>query len=157
MAIDPVAEFAQKEEFDRAKAVKHQAMNDLIRSSETHFLVLEHNDKKIRIRPAIPGSVRSKVIGMASKYKGIDLEALKRGEGDLGIIPELQADSEEQLYNVLAALCIDAPYNEPENWKYYDEITGEAERIYLKAEAMIKEAHESAISFRPVAGGTSDH
>ena len=148
MALDVIAETDNKDAFDETRAQKHAAMQDLIRSSESRFLTVEHNGKPIRIRPAIPGKVRTQVVKLASKYKGIDIKALKKGEGDLSIIPELQSDSEEQLYRVLAALCVDEPYTNAENWRYYDEITGEAERVFEKAEALIEEAHNTAISFR---------
>jgi hypothetical protein len=65
-------------------------------------------------------------------------------------------DSLAQLYKSLAALCLDAPYDNPESWKYYDEKTGEAELIYQKAQAVMEEAHKAAISFRkePEGSGT---
>lgn len=149
MTLDPATEFANKDEFDRQQAIKHQAMDDLIRSSETKFLTLEHNGKSIRIRPAIPGKAKQPLIQLASKYKGIDIEALKRGEGDLSILPELQKDEGEALYSTLAAICFDAPYNDPESWRYYDENTGEARLIFEKVEGLMKEAHDTAVSFRP--------
>ena len=148
MVLDVIAETDNKDALDEARAQKHAAMQDLIRSSESRFLTVEHNGKSIRIRPAIPGKVRTQVVKLASKYKGIDIKALKKGEGDLSIIPELQSDSEDQLYRVLAALCVDEPYTDAENWRYYDEITGEAERVFEKAETLIEEAHNTAISFR---------
>ena len=155
--MDVIAETDKKDALDQARAFKHAAMEDLIRSSESRFLTVEHNGKSIRIRPAIPGKMRTQVVKLASKYKGIDLEALKRGGGDLSIAPELQRDSETQLYAVLASLCIDEPYTDAENWRYYDELTGEAERIFEKAQALIEEAHNTAISFLKNTGGTGDH
>jgi hypothetical protein len=155
--LDPVSEFENKDELDRQNAIKHAAMDDLIRSSESKFLTVEHNGKSIRIRPAIPGLARRQVLKLASKYKGIDIEALKAGtprQEDLGSLAELSGDEEDQLYATLASICLDAPYNDPENWRYYDGITGEAAIIYQKAQDAMKEAQATAISFRQKPGRT---
>jgi len=157
MVLDVIAETDNKEAQDNQRAQKHAAMQDLIRSSESHFLTIEHNGKSIRIRPAIPGKTRSQVVKLAAKYKGIDIEALKKGKGDLTIVPALQKDSEDNLYAVLASICLDKPYDDIENWRYFDEITGEAEHIFEKADAAIQEAHNTAISFRKDAGRTGTH
>jgi hypothetical protein len=45
MVLDVIAETDNKEAFDEARAQKHAAMQDLIRSSESRFLTVEHNGK----------------------------------------------------------------------------------------------------------------
>jgi hypothetical protein len=150
--LDPVKEFEKKDETDEQLAIRHAAMEDLIKSSETKFLRIEHNGKEIRIRPAIPGRMRAEVLQLAKKYKGVNLQAIKDGkpsEYDMSYLPELQKDEEDQLYKMLSAICLDAPYTDPESWRYYDSITGEAGIIYQKAEAAMREAQATAISFRP--------
>lgn len=158
MTLDPEKEFTARDTFEKEQAEKHQGMQDLIRSSETRFLTLEHNDIQIRIRPALPGKARKSILKLATKYKGVNLEALKRGDADITSLPDgFLDDSTDQLYQSLAALCIDAPYNDPESWRYYDEQTGEAELVYQKADALIEEAHKTAISFRKESGGAGAH
>lgn len=158
MVLDPAKEFESHDAFEQDRAVKHQAMQDLIRSSDTRFLELEHNGIRIRIRPALPGKARKGILELIRKYKGINIEALKRGNVDAAKLPDgFLEDSMGQLYNSLAALCIDAPYNDPESWRYYDEQTGEAELIYKKADALIEEAQKAAISFREESGGAGAH
>lgn len=152
MVLDPVTEFENKDELDRQKAIRHAAMEEFIKSSETRFITIQHNGKEIRIRPAIPGRMRAEVLKLASKYKSVDIQAIKDGKPrqyDMEFLPSLHKDEEEQLYKMLAAICLDSPYNDPEAWQYYDMITGEAGIVYQKAEAAIKEAQKDAISFRP--------
>jgi hypothetical protein len=147
--LDPEKELVAREEFERKQAALHTAMDALVRSSGEKSLSLVHNGITIRIRMALPGSARSEILKLAQKYKGVDLEAARNGTIIPTELPDgFLNDSLEQLYRTLAVLCMDEPYNSAESWRYYDEITGEAELIYQKAEALIKEAHQTAISFR---------
>jgi len=156
MALDPAKELADREEFEKKQAADHMAMEALIRSSNEKSLTLEHNGITIRIRSALPAPARRDALALARKYKGIDVAKLKRGQVNMVDLPDdFIEESLAQLYKSLAALCIDAPYNNPESWKYYDEKTGEAELIYQKAEAVMEEAHKAAISFRKESAGPS--
>jgi hypothetical protein len=156
MTFDPRKELEDREEFEKKQAADHMAMETLIRSSNEKSLTLEHNGINIRIRSALPAPVRREALALARKYNGIDVAKLKRGQINMIDLPDgfIEA-SLLQLYRSLAALCIDAPYNNPESWKYYDEKTGEVELVYQKAEAVMEEAHKAAISFRKESPGPS--
>jgi hypothetical protein len=155
--LDPVKEFAEHDAFEREQAAKFQGMQELIRSSQEKFLTLEYNGVKIRIRPALPAKARTDILKLARKYKSVDVEKLRNEQASIADLPEgFLEDSVQQLYQSLAALCLDTPYNQPESWRYFDDQTGQAELVYQIAEEMIKEAHQSAISFRPESGGTGN-
>lgn len=146
--MDPLAELQKKEESDKEIAARHGAMEALIRSSESKTLSLEHNGITIRIRPSLPGPARNGVLALARKYKGVDVEKLQTGQTSITDLPDgFVEDGLNQLYQSLAAICIDAPYNNPESWRYFDDKTGEAELIYQKAGVLMEEAHKTAISF----------
>ena len=156
MTLDPTKELADREEFEKKQASDHMAMEALIRSSNEKSLTVEHNGINIRIRSALPAPARRDALALARKYKGIDVAKLTRGNLNMKDLPEgFMEDSIEVLYRSLAALCIDAPYNSSESWKYYDEKTGEAELIYQKAQAVMEEAHKAAVAFRKEPAGSS--
>lgn len=156
MTLDPTKELADREEFEKKQASDHMAMEALIRSSNEKSLTVEHNGINIRIRSALPAPARRDALSLARKYKGIDVAKLKRGQMNMVDLPDdFIEESLAQLYKSLAALCIDAPYNLPESWKYYDEKTGEAELVYQKAEAVMEEAHKAAVAFRKEPTGSS--
>lgn len=158
MTLDPAKELEKREEFERQQAADHLAMEALIRSSEQKSLIVEHNGIQIRIRCALPAPARRETLALARKYKGVNLEKLKRGQMNAVDLPDgFLEESLDQLYRSLAALCLDVPYNNPESWKYYDEQTGEAELIYQKAEAVMEAAHKAATSFLKEPAGPGDH
>ena len=155
--MDVTAELAKKDELDRQMELKNSAMEDLIRSSGEKCITIEHNGKEIKIRPAFPRKVRKMVTGLASKYKDIDLDAIKAGnpaKSDLDQMPGFSDDSDETLYKILAVVCL-APYNDAASWRYFDENTGEAEFVFKKAQAAIQEAQAAAVAFRKEPEGTS--
>ncbi|MFA6364214.1 hypothetical protein [Methanoregula sp.] len=157
MVLDPEKEFAAREEFEKEQAAKYQGMESLIRASGEKFLVLEHNGVKIRIRTALPPSIKREILKFIRKYKGIDLEKVKRGDVDIANLPEgFIEDNTSHIYRGLASICLDAPYNEPGAWEYYDNQTGEAQLIFEEAQTLMEEAHQTAISFLKKRAGTGD-
>lgn len=154
MALDPAKEFSDRDAFEKERMEKFAGMQALIRSSSEKFLTLEHNGIKIRIRPALPATARSGILKLARKYKDVDVEQLKDEQAGITNLPDgFFEDSIEQLYKSLAAFCLDEPYTNPEAWRYFDEMTGEAELIYKKIEVLVEEAHKTAISFLEKSGG----
>ncbi|MFZ0006502.1 MAG: hypothetical protein WAK45_11575 [Methanoregula sp.] len=132
-------------------------MEDLIRSSGDKSITIEHNGKEIKIRPAFPRKVRKLVTGLASKYKDIDLDAIKAGspaKADLEQMPGFSDDSDETLYEILAVMCL-APYNDAAAWRYFDENTGEAEIVFNKVKQAVQEAQAAAVAFRKESPGSS--
>ncbi|MEN6396730.1 MAG: hypothetical protein ABFC78_09635 [Methanoregula sp.] len=157
MALDPEKEFAAREEFEKEQAAKYQGMENLIRASGEKFLVLEHNGVKIRIRTALPPSIKREILKFIRKYPGIDLERAKRGDVDITSLPEgFIEDNMAHIYNGLASICLDAPYNSPGAWEYYDGQAGDAQMIFEEAQTLMEEAHKTAISFLKKRAGTGD-
>jgi len=155
MTLDPTKELTDRDEFERKQRELHEGMEALIRSSDAKSLTVEHNGINIRIRLALPAPARRAALALARKYKGVDANKLTRGNITMKDLPEgFMEDSLEVLYTSMAAICLDAPYDNPESWKYYDEKNGETELIYQKAQAVMEEAHKAAISFRKESEGS---
>jgi hypothetical protein len=157
MTLDPEKEFQAREEFEKEQAAKYQGMENLIRAAGEKCLTLDHNGVKIRIRTALPPTIKHEILKFIQKYKGVDLERVKRGDVDITSLPEgFIEDNTAHIYRGLASICLDAPYNEPGAWEYYDNQTGEAQLIFEEAQALMEEAHKIAVSFLKKRAGTSD-
>jgi hypothetical protein len=64
-------------------------------------------DIDVYITPTLKKGLRDKIVKVAKQYEAGEIET-----------------ADEEIYETLAAICLDSPYNRPEVWKYIDEETG---------------------------------
>ena len=61
----------------------------------------------VNITPSLKKGLRDKIIKIAKQYESGEIES-----------------ADQEIYESLAQICIDSPYNKPEVWRYLDEETG---------------------------------
>lgn len=85
----------------------------------------------IAIRTAIPKGLRDKIIVIGKQYEA--------GE---------TAKADEDIYFLMAQICLDPPYTKPGAWKYIDEETGEVPNILMQMIKKITAVEGAASRFR---------
>lgn len=69
--------------------------------------MIKIGDIEVAITPSLKKGLRDKIVKVAKQYEAGEIET-----------------ADEEIYETLAQICIDSPYNKPEVWKYIDEETG---------------------------------
>jgi threonine synthase len=64
-------------------------------------------DIEVAITPSLKKGLRDKIVRIAKQYEAGDMET-----------------ADEDIYETMAEICIESPYNKPAVWKYLDEETG---------------------------------
>jgi hypothetical protein len=103
----------------------------IIAGSKAKKVTVNISGIDIAIRAAIPKSLRDKLVMIAKAYQNEDVES-----GD------------EDMYVVLAAICLEPPYTKPAAWKLIDEETGEAPTVLRQIIEKIAGLEAGAKRFR---------
>lgn len=128
---------------DEEKANKELAgeeYKDFKKNSEIRAIIANKNAKtseidlggiKIKVKSSIPKPLRDKILFVGKAY-----EAGNLAEGD------------KKMYEIMAEMCIDAPYTNPTAWAYIDKETGMVpEALKNVVESMVT-TESAAKSFR---------
>jgi hypothetical protein len=144
-------QLAQAEAWDAEQA--HREMDELemksmegfaeiertIRVSQARHksVTLEHGKEKvvIRTRAAAPYALRLRIARFYQR---------QRDEGGL-IDPDAEVDD---MYRLMAEICLDAPWTDPKSWAYLDKMTGDTPKLFDKAVMEIQGFAEMMETFR---------
>ena len=95
----------QKEEYK--DLVENVQLKAIIAGSRAKRVSVKQGDVEIFIRSALPKPLRDRIISISKKYELGETET-----------------ADEEIYEVMAQICLDEPYTKPAAWKYIDEETG---------------------------------
>jgi hypothetical protein len=95
---------------------------------------------EVKIMAAIPRPIRARI--------DIVGQTIRTGEV---VTPEI----EKELYQIMAELCIEAPWKNPLTWEYIDNETGETPRVFTKIIETMYSDELRAANFRPGPGRSS--
>ena len=84
----------------------------IIAGQRAKKLVLDVNGIPIQIRAAIPKALRDKLTKIAKDYQAGNIES-----------------ADDDMYVIMAKLCLDKPYTNPAAWKFIDDETGEVPNV----------------------------
>jgi len=155
MALDPDAEYAKLDAIEKKELEDNAELAAFIQGSAETAITVEHGGKSIKIKPTVPKGIRSELVVLSQKYKGLDLDKMPEDQA-LEILVKAQTESEFKIYRLLSQVCMEAPYNTAAAWEYYDNLTGQAPLVLVKVQAAIEGFQEKIASFRkkPSGAGT---
>jgi threonine synthase len=98
------------------KELMQEEYKDFKENAELKAIIAGYKAKKttikigeieVAITPSLKKGLRDKIVRIAKQYEAGDIET-----------------ADEDIYETIAAMCLDSPYNKPAVWKYLDEETG---------------------------------
>jgi hypothetical protein len=92
---------------------------------------------EVKILAAIPRPIRAKI--------DIISQSIKTEAG-------VTSDVEKELYQIMAELCVEAPWTNALTWEYVDNETGETPRVFAKIIETMYADELKAANFRPGPG-----
>lgn len=111
MAFDAEAALAKLNEVQRKDIEGNERVRKLITSNKDRFKVVAAGGFEIKVRALIPRKLRHELAEMATR-KTSSLE-----------------ENEQMMYEVIAAMCIEKPFDDPVMWEYFDAELGIAEEV----------------------------
>ena len=117
----------------KAQVINNAEVQKLLRAGKTAFHTFVRGDVSIRYRAGIPHATRMKLMELRDKFNS------EKGE---------TADISDEIYRILANLCLDSPWSNPEVWKYVDAETGDVPNILFTMVTKIYETEAQVKSFR---------
>jgi len=103
----------------------------IIATQKAKKVSIKVGDVEIFLRPAIPKPLRDKIVAISRQYKDADIEK-----------------ADDEMYKVIAQLCLDEPYTNPAIWKYIDNETGEVPNMLTEITERLTKVEKSAQRFR---------
>lgn len=119
----------KKEEYEDFK--NNAQLKAIIAGQKAKKMSVTISGIEIFIRAAIPKPLRDKIVKISKAYENGDI-----------------AEADDELYRVLANLCLEEPWNNPAAWKYVDEETGEVPNVIRQVMEKITDIEASAKNFR---------
>lgn len=98
------------------KELLEEEYKDFKENAEIKAIIAGHNAKKtfikvgvvdVAITSTLKKGLRDNIIKIAKQYEAGEIET-----------------ADQEIYETMAALCVDHPYNKPALWRYLDEETG---------------------------------
>jgi hypothetical protein len=133
--MDVEEEFKKLDDVEIKAFESNEEIKQLISGMRTTFRKIKLGGKEIRIKPYMPKQVRKRFLRVSK-----DLTDVQDVEG----VEEI----ERRFYPLVAAMCVDAPYNESKTWQYLDEAEGCIQDVTMKIMAEINKADSDVKSFR---------
>ena len=117
----------QKLTEERKKILEEdEKIRKMITSSKERYKVVNIGETEVRIKPTIPRDVRREIERITKSDSSVE-------------------ESENLMYELIAKMCLDDPFNKADTWEYIDNETGQCMEflasIYkeaLSTEAQIK-------------------
>lgn len=95
------------------EAVKSNSkVQEILASSKTRFKVLKYGTIELKIRAVLPRKLRHELYELESRKDNLSMEEI-----------------EDVTYHVLASMCIEEPFNNPDTWRVIDDEDGVAMEI----------------------------
>ena len=120
----------EQEEYKDFK--ENAQLKAIIAGSRSKSIFIRLNDVEIRVRGAIPKGLRERMIKAGRLWQS-------------GSITD---DTDDEIYEIVAQLCIDDPYTTPALWKYIDAETGEVPNVLRMMVEKIVGVEDTAKRFR---------
>jgi len=119
----------EREEYKDFK--ENAELKAIIANSKAKRVFVTQGDIQIFIRGSLPKGLRDRIIFIAKEYESGDIET-----------------ADDKVYEIMAEICLDSPYNKPEVWAYIDRETGEVPGILKQMIEKIAGAESAAKRFR---------
>jgi len=103
----------------------------IIAGQQAKSCTLDVNGIEIKFKAAIPKGLRDRLIKVARQYEMGEVEK-----------------ADEEIYEILAQICINPPFTNPKSWKYIDLETGEVPNLMQSMIEKITKLEGAAKSFR---------
>ena len=116
-------------EYDEFK--ENAEIKAIVANHKAKRISVKQGDIEIFIRSALPKSLRDKIINISKKYELGDTET-----------------ADEEIYEIMAEICLDEPYTKPAAWKYIDEETGAVPDVLKQMIERIAGTESAAKRFR---------
>jgi hypothetical protein len=133
--MDEDEAFNELEQVEIKEIESHDEIKKLISNQSSLYKQIEVAKVQIKIKAYMPRSVRLKIM-----KAGNDLKKCKTEE-DISKI-------ERRLYPIIAAMCIDEPFNKASTWNYIDEKTGCIQDVIFRIVSEVHKLDEDVKSFR---------
>jgi hypothetical protein len=133
--MDVDEEFKKLDEAEVKTLEENEELRSLLSSVKSSSKSIRLGNKDIRIKAYMKKQLRSKFIKVSRKLGEID------GVEDVEAI-------EQQFYPLVAAMCIDAPYNNSKTWQYIDDQEGCIQDVTMRIIAEVNNTDVKIKSFR---------
>jgi len=111
---------------------KNEKIKELIASANHAFSTISLEGVDLRIKKYMPKKIRHRMLKLAKKYE--DVERID--------------EAEDELYALVASMCIDDPFNKKESWLYLDNETGCIQEVVIKIANEVSKTDKDIKSFR---------
>jgi hypothetical protein len=133
--VDIDAEYKKLEESEMKMFDQNDEVKQLLSSVRTTYKSIKVGNKDIRIRSYMTKPIRKRFLKISKDLS--DIESIEQVE-----------EIERRYYPLVAAMCVDAPYNEAKTWQYIDEQEGIIQDITMKILVEVNKADSDIKSFR---------
>jgi len=130
---------AEKKELEQNESIKQ-----LITSIKSRYVILKEGECELKLVSSITKVQRNnieKLFRLIEKYE--TLESIPKGKEK-----EIDTKVKKLLYNTLASLCIESPFNEIDTWAQVEEETEGTAKLFFRMVKAIAGVDEDIKSFR---------
>lgn len=130
--VDQKDLLSRLKELDLKELEGNETVQKILENEKARHLVYDLAGVPVKIVAAFPREVRY----------FYEQNQLKQGG------KQKMEDVEREAYGIAAQLCIEAPFNTPEFWEYYDTMTGKFWGVFAKIYEGITKSEEKIGDFR---------
>ncbi len=125
---------------DADKELENEEYKDFKENAQLKAIIAGHKAKRVSVKqgdveifilPALPKGLRDRIVKIAREYESGDIER-----------------ADEEVYEVMAEICLDPPYTKAAAWKYIDEETGAVPDVLKQMIERIAGTENTAKRFR---------
>lgn len=104
----------------------------IIATSKARKMAIRIGEVDINIRASIPKGLRERIVKAAKLWQSGNVDDT----------------TDDEIYEIMAQLCLDDPYNAPALWKYVDQETGDVPVLLKQMMEKITGVEDTAKRFR---------
>ena len=161
--FDEDAAFKELESIEATELVDNESLRQLLTDVSKRYKEYKVRDSTIRIKAAISGGLKTKILEFHAKTQrlqrlALDAPVRKKNESQehylarvdayTASVGELAKEIDTETYSTLAALCLDYPFNTPDAWVIVEEETGLAANLLMEILRDILDTEKQIIEFR---------
>lgn len=161
--FDEDAAFKELESIEATELVDNESLRQLLTDVSKRYKEYKVGDSTIRIKAAISGGLKTKILEFHAKTQrlqrlALDAPVRKKNESQehylarvdayTASVGELAKEIDTETYSTLAALCLDYPFNTPDAWVIVEEETGLAANLLMEILRDILDTEKQIIEFR---------
>jgi hypothetical protein len=128
--MDEDAAFDELEALENKLNIESEEIRRIVCNAESRGKTFKLGEIEIRIKPGMPDKARDLIVEIQNLVGGVDEETAI----------EVSDKVQGKMYQMLANLCVDPPYSEPDLWRIVDKQTGAVDGI-------LKEILENTLGF----------